>query len=102
MSVLWNGVPEEAFSVVDLRDGPKFLRRGRANAEELEIRWNLLEQHVGADLNFAAARPCRRQKWRNFLLHHDFADERRGCNSINVHRQWVTVLHAEGRGVDDD
>jgi hypothetical protein len=30
-------VPEEALLVVDLGDGPKFLRRGRAKAEELEI-----------------------------------------------------------------
>src|SRR5258708_2741569 len=95
-------VPQEACSVVDLRDGPQFLGRGGAKAEEHKISWYLLEQHVGADLDLAATRPCCRQKWRDFLLHHDFADEGRGCNSINVHRQWVTVLHAERRRVDDD
>ena len=63
-------VPEEALLVVDLGDGPKFLGRGRAKAEKLEICWNLLEQHVGANLNFTATRSCRRQKWRDLLLHH--------------------------------
>ena len=68
-------VPAEAL-VVDLGDGPKFVRRGRAKAEEFEICRNLFKQHIGADLNFTATRPCGRQKWRDFLFHHDFADER--------------------------
>ena len=33
----------KAVQVVDLRDGPEFLRRGRAKAEELKICRNLLE-----------------------------------------------------------
>ena len=49
-------VPEEAFLVIDLRDGPKLVGRGRAKAEELKIGGNLFKQHVGADLNFAATR----------------------------------------------
>ena len=61
-------VPEEAFLVVDLGDGPKFLRRGRAKAEELEIGRNLFKQHIGADLNFTATRLCGRQKWRNCFI----------------------------------
>src|SRR6266478_3307828 len=89
-------------SVVDLSDGPKFVRRGRAKAEEFEIGGNLLEQHVRADLDLAATRSCRCQKRRDFLLHHDFANEGRGCNSINVHWQWVTFLHPERRRVDDN
>ena len=72
----WNDrSPRAPFLVVDLRDSPEFVRRGRAKAEELEIGWNLLEQHVRADLDFAATRPCRCEKWRHFLFHHDFADE---------------------------
>src|SRR5258708_26892982 len=88
--------------VADLRDRPKFLGRRRAKTEELEIGWNLLEQHVGAGLDSAATRPSRREKWRDFVLHHDFADKRRGRNSINVHRQRVTVLHTQRRRVDDN
>ena len=71
----YGSVPAEAL-VVDLGDGPKFVRRGRAKAEELEICRNSFEQHVGADLNFTATRPCGRQKWRDFLFHHDLAHER--------------------------
>ena len=72
----WNDrSPRAPFLVVDLRDSPEFVRRGRAKAKELEIGWNLLEQHVGADLDFAATRLCRCQEWRNFPFHHYFADE---------------------------
>src|ERR1700752_2018799 len=62
-------------SVADLCDGPQFLRRGRSKAEELEIGWNLFEQHIGPDLNLAAARFCRCQKWCDFLLHHNLTHE---------------------------
>src|SRR5262249_39703665 len=60
-------------SVADLCDGSQFLRRGRSKTEELQIGRNLFEQHVSANLNLAATRFCRRQEWRDFLLHHDFA-----------------------------
>jgi hypothetical protein len=36
--------------VIDLRDGPKLVGRGRSKAEELKISWNLFKQHLGADL----------------------------------------------------
>lgn len=45
------GLPTAAFSVIDLSDRPKFVRRGRAKTEELKVSWNLLEQHVCADLD---------------------------------------------------
>src|ERR1700752_3880529 len=96
-------VPETADCLVaDLGDGPKFFWGGRSKAEELEIGRNLFEQHVGADLNLAATRFCRRQEWCDFLLHHNLTHESRGCNSIDVHRQRITFLHAEGGRVDND
>src|SRR5216684_6366799 len=76
-----NDIPREPSSVTDLGNGPKFVGRGRAKAEELKISGYLLEQHVGSDLDFAATCPSCREKWRDFVLHHDFADKRRGRNS---------------------
>src|ERR1700751_102121 len=89
-------------SVTDLRDGSELFRCGCAKAEELKIRRNLLEQHVGTDLNFAAARPCCRQKRRKLLLHDNFADERRGRDSSDVQRQRVVLLHAQRRRIDNN
>src|SRR6266851_9118238 len=47
-------LPTAVVLVIDPSDRPKFVQHGRTKVEEFEIGWNLLEQHVRADLNFAA------------------------------------------------
>jgi hypothetical protein len=42
------------------------------------------------------------QERRDLLLHHDFADERGRRDPVDIHRQRVAVVHAQGRSVDDE
>src|SRR5450631_309134 len=62
-------------SVIDLRHSPQLIWRRGSKPEKLQISRNLFEQHVGADLKFAAARAYRGKEGRNLVLHHHFADE---------------------------
>src|SRR5450631_323996 len=89
-------------SVIDLRNRPQLIWRRGSKPKKLQISGNLFEQHVGADLKFAAARAYRGKEGRNLVLHHHFADECRRCNAGDVHRQRVAVFHAEWRSIDDD
>src|SRR5688572_6067523 len=82
------------FSVSDFRNGAQLVGRRRPVAEELEVGGNLLEQHVGADLRPAPALARGREQRRHFLLHHDFADERRGREARNVDWKRVPCVHA--------
>ena len=96
-------LPRAPFLVVDLRDSPEFVRRGRAKAEELEIGWNLLEQHVGADLDFAATRPCpaARNGVISCFITTSPTKVEGAIRSTSI-GQRVAVLHAKGRRVDDN
>src|SRR5260370_6110473 len=82
-------------SVIDLRHSPQLIWRRGSKPEKLQISGDLFEQHVGADLKFAAARAYRGKEGRNLLLHHYFADECRRCNACDVHRQRVAGLQTE-------
>ena len=62
-------------SVVDLRHSPQLIWRRGSKSEKFQISGDLFEQHVGADLKFAAARAYRGKEGRNLVLHHHFADE---------------------------
>ncbi len=62
-------------SVIDQRHSPQLIWRRGSKPEKLQISGNLFEQHVGADLEFAAARAYRGKEGRNLVLHHHFADE---------------------------
>ena len=82
-------------------DLPEVLRRGRREAEELEIERNLLEQHVDARLHPAAARlrrgrtgSCRRSSRRR----------RRKPRAQSARRRSASghLCHAQRRGIDDD
>src|SRR6187402_115453 len=89
-------------SVAELGDGAQVLGRGGREAKELKIGWNLLEQHIRADLKATSTRVHRGQKGGHLALHHDFADEGIGRDAAHVHRQFVAFVHAHRRGVDDD
>src|SRR3954447_20350228 len=94
--------PAAPRSVPNLRHCAQFVRRGRAVAEELQVGRDLLEEHVLADLYCAALVEGNLQEGRDLLLHHDLAHEGRRGNPVDVHREGVVVVHAQGRGVDDD
>ena len=87
-------------SVLDLRRRRAVRRRGGAEAEELQVRRDHLEQHVGADLHRAALVLGGAQQRRVFGLHHHFADEGRGRDAVDVEGHRVALLHAQRRGVD--
>src|SRR6185503_18742367 len=86
----------------ELRHGAKLVRRRGAEAEELEVERNLLEQHVGADLDAAAALACRGEERRDRLLHDDLADERGRRKARRIHGQGIAVVHAERCRVHHD
>src|SRR5882672_7716111 len=62
-------------SVIDLRHSPQLIWRRGSKPEKLQVSGDLFEQHVGADLEFAAARAYRGKEGRNLVLHYHFADE---------------------------
>src|SRR4029079_2129384 len=71
-------------SVADLRDLAELLGRRGRKAEELEVRRDHLEQHVGAGLDRAAAHARRGEQRRDLARHHDLADERLWRDPLDV------------------
>ena len=59
---------------------------------EVEIGRDLLEQHVGADLDRAASLLHRAQEGGDLLLHHHLAHEGAGCDPGDVDRQRIAVM----------
>src|SRR5215471_10865595 len=89
-------------SVLDRGHRAQLVGRGRSEAEEFEVRGNLLEQHVGAHLDLATLRLRGFQEWCVLRFHHDLADEGFRRQQRYVDRQRIAFLHAERRGVDHD
>src|SRR5215212_8270605 len=79
----------------------QFVGCGMAEAEELKISGDQLEQHVAADLNSAALVLGGPQEWSDLSFEHHIPDVGTGCDPIDVDRQWVTVVHPNRGGVDD-
>ena len=63
-------------SILDLREVPHFLWRRRTKSQELQVRRDLFEQHVHADLGLTTAIPSGPQKGGHRRLHHHLAHER--------------------------
>src|SRR5208337_5313939 len=68
--------------------------------KEFEVKGDLLEEHVRANLGAAAACARGTQQRRDFLFHHHLADEGRGTQPVDVERQRVVGIHAQRGGVD--
>ncbi|MNY70303.1 hypothetical protein D3C86_2084140 [compost metagenome] len=71
-----------------------------AEAEEFKVGGNLLEQHVGSNLEAAAAFARSGEERGDLGLHHNLADEGRRIDARHIHRQRISVFHAERRRVD--
>src|SRR6476659_4496742 len=97
-----SGAGRAWLSVLDLRYVAQFIGCRRAESEELQVRRDLLEQHIGTDLRVAAALLRGPQKRCDRGFHHDLADERGRGDQVHVDGQWVALVHTEGRRVHDE
>src|SRR6476620_5861132 len=80
-------------SLLDLGDRAQLVRRRGSEAEELQIRRDLFEEHLLADLDRTPLGLRLAEERRDLLLHHDLADEGARVDPVDVHRQRVVVLH---------
>src|SRR5271167_1047121 len=88
--------------VFDLRDRAQLFRCRCPETEELQVRGNLLEQHIGADLDRTTLFLRCAQEGSHFLLHHDLTHERSRSDPLDVKWKWIAVLHPERRRIDYD
>ena len=91
---------ERRLSVRDLSDRAQFFRACCPKAEEFEIRWYLLEQHVCSDLVRAAEPHCSFEQRRQLGSQHYVADEGPAVEPCRVERQRIIRRHPEWRRIN--
>src|SRR5262245_40876576 len=84
-----SGVHSIASSSPELGHGAQLIGACLPQTEELQVKRNLLEQHVDTGLRTATALPRRRQERCHLGRHHHLGDEARGLEPGYVHRQDV-------------